>query len=279
MRSQLHRIVVVMMPLCGSVSLGLALFFALSPRLATSRPLAFTFGVLSASMWALLALSLPLLLASRTRALPRVSVLLQRQMRIVGESCGGGKPSASDWGAIPCTEWLEGWPRAAYLLEGEGYFAVAPREAAETFYTSVSLVFVMTGVAFLAAFAVASQRGAPGWSTVGLHLPLAATYGLVSPALLCRPTRRAFAACVSRLFSGGEEREAAVIAALLGGLDAAHALGLARKTFRGLPISAIGPSDLGSSEDSGLHARTVKLPLGSCDAFVSHSWHDDGGEK
>ena len=92
-------------------------------------------------------------------------------------------------------------------------------------------------------------------------------------------TRRAFAACVSRLFSGGEEREAAVIAALLGGLDAAHALGLARKTFRGLPISAIGPSDLGSSEDSGLHARTVKLPLGSCDAFVSHSWHDDGGEK
>ena len=72
---------------------------ALSPRLATLRPLAFTFGVLSASTRALLALSLPLLLASRTRALPRVSVLLQRQMRIVGESCGGGKPSASDWGA------------------------------------------------------------------------------------------------------------------------------------------------------------------------------------
>ena len=38
-------------------------------------------------------------------------------------------------------------------------------------------------------------------------------------------------------------------------------------------------ADLTSSSDSGLMERSVPAELGSCDVFVSHSWHDPGDLK
>ena len=76
-----------------------------------------------------------------------------------------------------------------------------------------------------------------------------------------------------------KEAEAACISALIGGGDAGKALDEGAKRLRALPLSALDPSDLATSSDSGLHAKTVPVALGEVDGFVSHSWSDDGAAK
>ena len=56
-------------------------------------------------------------------------------------------------------------------------------------------------------------------------------------------------------------------------------LARAKHSFRGLSVDQISANDLLSSHDTGLHKKTIRLRLGGCDAFVSHSWHDDGQLK
>ena len=75
------------------------------------------------------------------------------------------------------------------------------------------------------------------------------------------------------------EAEAACIAALIGGGDAAKALDDGARRFRALPLSALTASDLHRSSDSGLNAKTQAASLGDVDGFISHSWADDGDLK
>ena len=56
-------------------------------------------------------------------------------------------------------------------------------------------------------------------------------------------------------------------------------LELGASRFRTLPLDAIAEADLLTNQDTGLHAKTAHAKLGSADAFVSHSWHDDGAAK
>ena len=79
--------------------------------------------------------------------------------------------------------------------------------------------------------------------------------------------------------SNSEEQEAAMVAALIGGTDPATAYTVAIKKFRGLNVSEVQLDDLDSSKDTGMHARTQRQSLGEVDAFVSHSWADDGSDK
>ena len=65
----------------------------------------------------------------------------------------------------------------------------------------------------------------------------------------------------------------------LGGLSPAKALAKGRATFRGLPFSSLTAADLASNSGTGLNTRAVPLALGKCDAFMSHSWHDDDDAK
>ena len=77
----------------------------------------------------------------------------------------------------------------------------------------------------------------------------------------------------------GEIRQAALVAKLIGGLSASEVVALARKYFRGLSFDVLSRSDLNGSADTGLFAKSTKLELGGCDAFLSHSWHDDSDPK
>ena len=63
-------------------------------------------------------------------------------------------------------------------------------------------------------------------------------------------------------------------------MKAADALVAASALFRGLPLKVITEEELAhNTPDPSLHAKTTSLALGTCDAFVSHSWSDDGHSK
>ena len=78
---------------------------------------------------------------------------------------------------------------------------------------------------------------------------------------------------------GSSEQEAAAIAALVGGRSPAETLALATSKFRMLTTDQLEISDLTSSKDTGMYARTKPAALGECAAFLSHSWQDDGVAK
>jgi hypothetical protein len=91
------------------------------------------------------------------------------------------------------------------------------------------------------------------------------------------------------------ENEAAALAALVNNLSAAEAFKLGKELFRKLPFSRLTPEDLpgtskvlgGSSNGMSAAAqptkelcdKTYSAKLGEVDAFVSHSWSDDGDAK
>ncbi len=79
--------------------------------------------------------------------------------------------------------------------------------------------------------------------------------------------------------AGDEQQQAAAVAALVGGSRPGQVLELGASRFRTLPLDAIAEADLLTNQDTGLHAKTAHAKLGSADAFVSHSWHDDGVAK
>ena len=59
----------------------------------------------------------------------------------------------------------------------------------------------------------------------------------------------------------------------------AQALRTAKEMFRVLPLSSLAAADLTSNADTGLNARVTHAALGECDAFMSHSWRDNGELK
>ena len=81
--------------------------------------------------------------------------------------------------------------------------------------------------------------------------------------------------------SGTQEQEAAALASLISGNggSVAQALRTATEMFRVLPLSSLAAADLVSNADTGLNARVTHAALGECDAFVSHSWRDNGELK
>ena len=91
-----------------------------------------------------------------------------------------------------------------------------------------------------------------------------------------------------------KEQEAAVLASLLsgGGVGVAHALRMAQEKFVVLPLSRLDARDLDLKEHNEhylqaehevlnrpITSRTEHAALGHCDAFISHSWQDDGDKK
>ena len=95
--------------------------------------------------------------------------------------------------------------------------------------------------------------------------------------------------------SNTAENEAAALAALVNNLSAAEAFKRGKELFRKLPFARLTPEDLpgtskvlgGSSNGMSAAAqptkelceKTEKAKLGEVDAFISHSWSDDGDAK
>lgn len=81
--------------------------------------------------------------------------------------------------------------------------------------------------------------------------------------------------------SSSKEQEAASIAALINAkASAAEAFEGAMKHFRAWPLAKLTREILEDNKpDPSLHSHTTAAKLGSVDAFVSHSWSDDGTSK
>eukprot|EP00931_Biecheleriopsis_adriatica_P074767 TRINITY_DN4876_c0_g1_i2.p1 TRINITY_DN4876_c0_g1~~TRINITY_DN4876_c0_g1_i2.p1 ORF type:complete len:501 (-),score=39.69 TRINITY_DN4876_c0_g1_i2:41-1543(-) len=78
----------------------------------------------------------------------------------------------------------------------------------------------------------------------------------------------------------GATRAAAAIACLIGSADPKVVLEQAQQTFRSIDISQLTFDDLRDHvPDPRLNVLAESAKLGHCDAFVSHSWHDDASAK
>jgi len=78
----------------------------------------------------------------------------------------------------------------------------------------------------------------------------------------------------------GATRAAAAIACLISQTDPRDALEQARRSFRSIDVSQLTFGDLRDNKsDPRLNSLAEPTKLGHCDAFVSHSWHDDATAK
>ena len=79
---------------------------------------------------------------------------------------------------------------------------------------------------------------------------------------------------------GNQTQEAAAVASLLGTRSAAETYQIASKTFRALRLGELTREELeNSAPDPAMHAKSTAAALGTVQAFVSHSWSDDGAAK
>jgi hypothetical protein len=115
-------------------------------------------------------------------------------------------------------------------------------------------------------------------------------------ALVCTPANRGrIVALLGALGKSDKaENEAAALAALVNNLSAAEAFKRGTERFRALPLAKLTPADLPGSMvlagySQGMSAaaqptkelcdKTYSAKLGEVDAFISHSWSDDGDAK
>lgn len=154
-------------------------------------------------------------------------------------------------------------------------------------YTVVTLLAIIIPYICLQAAASSAYLSDPWPKLVGdLYSCLVG----VLVALLAMPRYRSklqwMVLSSSPFHERGEVAAACAISALLGGVSPRDVMAAARQAFRALPVSALHVSDLEHSlssatsatatvaEKGELYARTVPVALGSCHAFMSHSWSD-----
>ena len=106
-------------------------------------------------------------------------------------------------------------------------------------------------------------------------------FGFLLGGLIPTPhIRGRFTRALGSLGTGGDERQqAAACASLIGGRRPEAALIAAKSAFRVVPFSELALEDFASNKDTGLASKTRPAALGECDAFLSHSWRDDGTAK
>ena len=102
-------------------------------------------------------------------------------------------------------------------------------------------------------------------------------------AILLTPANRGrFTRMLSQLLSkeGNVQMQAASVASLLGGRSAATTLAMGSERFRALPLGSLTREELANSTpDPALFNKTVPAKIDHVEAFVSHSWSDDGNAK
>lgn len=92
----------------------------------------------------------------------------------------------------------------------------------------------------------------------------------------CPQLRKKVHHCLRRMYTQTESMEAAAgIASLVGHCSVKDARKHAAEMFRCVQLRSVAKEDMATSApDIHLSALAVSCKLGSCDAFISHSWHD-----
>lgn len=166
-----------------------------------------------------------------------------------------------------------------YLLEGAGYYEVAASRTHDIYMDVTGALFLFGFISTLSLGVSMYARGSMSFAAMFTVVFGCGGGQFAVGLMMIRPVRRRLQRWLVRLGGAGARREAAAVAALMGNVSPADALSMGRRSFRGLPVASIGADDLGSSADSGMFQKTKAAALGELDAFVSHSWHDDGAKK
>ena len=168
-----------------------------------------------------------------------------------------------------------------WLAGDSGYYELSMRRSLDNLWAIARWIslFVVTFMLIVASLLLADGELTRDDAVIGPMDAVACAAAFVVGALISAPAaRRRVYAALGRLGSTPEEQKAAAVAALVGrGSSDLSALTL--RSFRALPFTCLSEDDFSSSGDSGLNAHAVLTELGECDAFLSHSWHDDGSQK
>lgn len=159
-------------------------------------------------------------------------------------------------------------------------FCLEPRAALGRIWTALRGVCFALSVV-LPLQLIAALQVDPSFTTrLTFPLRVSAAAASFACALGLSPlVRRRLHACLGSFCLKDEVRSLAAVGALMGGRRPDDACAAACRSFRLLPWRALTAEDCASSADSGLHERTEPAKVGCVDAFVSHSWSDDGQEK
>ena len=185
-------------------------------------------------------------------------------------------------------------PRA-YFLEGGRYYALPIRVACNHFFCVFQMYSLATGfvtLVFVASMltqlsADVPQSAEPEYLAVldyltndivlGSLLPMGLTFFVLNPLVCARPIRIWFYRRLAVIgTSSTVERRAVATNLLMGEEEPELVIERAKATFRGIPLRELSPTIFTAiSNLAEIHLKTQLLELGACDAFVSHSWHDD----
>ena len=184
-------------------------------------------------------------------------------------------------------DWME------FTLE----YTMAPRRQLRRLWLVLRLVF-SGGALLCLAFFISTVLYLPidpsGPNPFALWVLLGANL-LAAALVFTRANRGRVVAWLGALGKTGEaENKAAALAALVGSLSAAEAFKLGAERFRKLPLAKLKLEEIAGRKSGAvagdwktspgwptreLYNKTTLAKIGEVDAFISHSWSDDGDAK
>ena len=175
-----------------------------------------------------------------------------------------------------------GAPTVWAVAQPDESFVLSPRKSLHRLWLVWRLGNCWWGATWTVVVVVACSRGHAGAPVVTSLMPLAVVQWLIA-LLATEKNRGRVHNRLGRLGSSEETRAAALLAAVVGGMDPQSAFDSAKQAFSGIRFDALTVDDFGRGDlagkearDLSLRARTTQgLKLGDVDAFLSHSWRDD----
>eukprot|EP00411_Alexandrium_monilatum_P037445 CAMPEP_0175402582 /NCGR_PEP_ID=MMETSP0095-20121207/37592_1 /TAXON_ID=311494 /ORGANISM="Alexandrium monilatum, Strain CCMP3105" /LENGTH=524 /DNA_ID=CAMNT_0016701355 /DNA_START=1 /DNA_END=1575 /DNA_ORIENTATION=- len=154
---------------------------------------------------------------------------------------------------------------------------VKPQRVQSLMWTAVAVYAVMNGVDKVVHVAYEAVRFRRLSCCVGqIFAEGVALYIVWSPGL----RQSMHAKVLHRLQGRVAVRAAVTIACLIGGTKPCEAVAQAKARFRAVSVGELAFEDVKeSTPDASLRELSAPVELGQCDAFVSHSWHDDPKAK
>ncbi len=176
-----------------------------------------------------------------------------------------------------------------WLAGVDGYYEYPTRKALSNLWRVFRIAnFALASGIFIVAALLAADGEASREDAVFDPVMIAASGACLLVAVLVSTpaNRRRVHAIIGRLGTTLEERRAAAVSALVSNktrlstnVSTPDLNALTVESFLVLPFECLREEDFSSSADSGLNRHATPVALGDCDAFLSHSWHDDGSQK
>eukprot|EP00746_Dinoflagellata_sp_MGD_P157652 gnl/MRDRNA2_/MRDRNA2_86275_c0_seq2.p1 gnl/MRDRNA2_/MRDRNA2_86275_c0~~gnl/MRDRNA2_/MRDRNA2_86275_c0_seq2.p1 ORF type:complete len:495 (+),score=55.37 gnl/MRDRNA2_/MRDRNA2_86275_c0_seq2:197-1486(+) len=190
------------------------------------------------------------------------------------------------FGCFPCF-WLDS-------ADHGQFYAVSAREAYSRIWLCARWFFSLSGIALgIAAILLLIDDTEYATNIETVSLFTSAVLCTVSQGLATKKNRMRFSAFLMQVAFTKEEREAVVIAKLVtdgGSIDTLTSN--AQQMFRVIPWPLVNnmmhwDTAIASTSkvkncnfmETGLYAATQPAEMGECDAFLSHSWHDNAQSK